>query len=70
MYIIFITFCVLIELNVFFIVNVCYERWKQLILIFIYLTYYVYFWGDFMSSSIIREDFILFCTWAGMTRLV
>lgn len=26
MYIIFITFCVLIELNVFFIVNVCYER--------------------------------------------
>jgi hypothetical protein len=41
MYIIFITFFVLIEMNVFFIANkpFCEKQWEQFMVIFIYLTY-------------------------------
>jgi hypothetical protein len=62
MYIIFITFCILIEMNVFFTVNkpLCDELWKQLILILICLTYCLLLQRLYVQFNFTRGFYFIF----------
>jgi hypothetical protein len=73
LYIIFITFCVLIEMNVFFVVNktLCDELWKLFILIFIYLTYCLILQRLYVQLNFMRGFyFILYMSWDNMAGIV
>jgi hypothetical protein len=61
LYLTFITFCVLIEMNVFFNVNktLCDEVWKQFILIFIYLTYCLTLQRLYVRLNFMREFYFV-----------